>query len=159
MTSFIFVMFGITINLLVALSAHRYWAVCRPTSYYVHKQARHVMWIISICVLMGAVLGTLPATIGWNSGIFDGKCFLIDLISFSFIYLCCFWTLGATAIIIALYGLIYKSISDYVRFLEIRLRFIRNARLVIFRQETEMFCLPINRPSGFKIISARRSSK
>lgn len=115
MTSFIFVMFGISINLLVALTAHRYWAVCRPTSYYVHKQAGHIKWVIAVCVSIGVVVGTLPATIGWNSGVFDGKCFLMDLISFGFLYLCCIWTLGATTIIIVLYGLIYKSISDYVR--------------------------------------------
>lgn len=113
MTSFIFVMFGININLLVALSANRYWAVCHPTSYFTSKENGYQKWIIFTSVFIGTILGILPA-IGWNSGYFDGACYLVDLVSFSYLFLCCSWTLASSVVIIILYGLIYKSLAKHV---------------------------------------------
>lgn len=113
MTSFIFVMFGININLLVALSANRYWAVCHPTSYFTSKENGYQKWIIFTSVSIGFCLGSLPA-FGWNSGYFDGACYLLDLVSFSYLFLCCSWTLASSIVIIVLYGLIYKSLAKHV---------------------------------------------
>lgn len=112
MMSLVIVMFGVTINLLVALSVDRYWAICHPMSYFVVKNAGFKKWIIVSCVALGVVLGSLPA-LGWsNSSIYS--CYVVDVLSFGFMFLCCLWTLGSTLLIIILYGLIYKEISEHV---------------------------------------------
>lgn len=110
MTSANIVLCLILINLLVSLSADRYWAVCHPLFYYQYKNSAYRRWVILMCVALGFT-GSLPLV--WNNKD-SNSCYVIDVLSYGFLFLCCFWTLASSAIIISFYALIYKSIADHV---------------------------------------------
>lgn len=107
--------FTISINLLVAISADRYWAVCQPISYHVLKSSGYKKWIIAGCVVIGMVIVS-PPILGWKKGCFSKGCFYDKTYAKMFDHLdyWIYWTCCATAAIITLYGLIFKSISDRV---------------------------------------------
>lgn len=159
MTSLIFVLFGISINLLVALSANRYWAVCHPTSYYTSKESGYKKWIILSAFSIGTLLGSFPA-LGWNSGKFDGNCYLVDLVSFSYLLLCCFWTLLSSLVIIVLYGFIYKALAKHVSlltFLKKKHFFLWNTWILV-KKSTRFVCwFPERKNSG--VIATSQSNR
>lgn len=111
MTSANIVLCLILINLLVSLSADRYWAVCHPMFYFQYKNSAYRRWVILMCVALGSI-GAVPLV--WNNKS-SNTCYVIDVLSFGFLFLCCFWTLTSSAIIITFYGLIYKSLANHVR--------------------------------------------
>lgn len=110
MTSVNIVLCLILINLLVSLSADRYWAVCHPMFYFQYKNSAYRRWVILMCMVLGSI-GFVPLV--WNNSESD-SCYVIDVLSFGFLFLCCFWTLTSSIIIIAFYGLIYRSIVNHV---------------------------------------------
>lgn len=107
--------FTISINLLVAISADRYWAVCQPISYHVLKRSGYKKLVIAGCVVIGMVIVS-PPILGWKEGCFPKGCFYDKTYAKMFDHLnyWIYWTCGATAAIVTLYGLIFKSISDRV---------------------------------------------
>lgn len=107
--------FTISINLLVAISADRYWAVCQPISYHVLKSSSFKKWMIAGCVVIGIVIVS-PPVLGWKNGGFSKGCFYDKTYAnmFDNLNYWIYWTCCATIAIITLYSLIFKSISDRV---------------------------------------------
>lgn len=102
----------IQINLLVALSADRYLAVCKPIKYFNQRSSGNQKFIVLTCVIL-AVLNQLPITLGWNSGV-HGTCYIIDILAFDYMLMCGMWTTVAFVVIMIHYVLIYKSLSERV---------------------------------------------
>lgn len=92
-------MFFITINLQVVMSVNRYWAVCHPLSYYVHKNSGYKKRTIAFCVTLGIL------EVG--SQLVNHKVFHI---------LFSLWVLMATTAIVTCYVFILKSLSLRVRY-------------------------------------------
>lgn len=69
---------------------------------------------IAICWLTG-LIGFLPS-LGWNSGLFDNKCDFRVVMDFDYIiFSCIVASFLPTVIVIVVYIVIYKEISDQVR--------------------------------------------
>lgn len=136
--SLVFIMFSISINLLVALAIDRYCAVCHPLFHFAHKNSGFRKWIIIGIVIFGMALGSLPG-LGWHNESFY-SCYVMDVVSFGFMIICCVWSLGATTIIVILYGLIYKKIINHVSFNERKLS-LCHYKFLYFRCVNERFFL------------------
>lgn len=111
MTSVILILFAISINLFIALSADRYWAICRPNSYYKLKNSRHIFRILASSFILGILEGSIP--ILWNNGYRD-KCHVTLILTKYYLVLCCSLIFISTAIISILYTLIYRAIKSNV---------------------------------------------
>lgn len=115
MTSLLLVIFGISINLFIAISADRYWAVCRPNSYYKLKNSRHTVRMVSLSFFLGILSGSIP--IMWNEENRHACAVTCDITCVStklFMELCCLWIFISIAIISVLYALIYRAIKRNV---------------------------------------------
>lgn len=102
---FFYMVFILPINLQVALSVDRFWAVCFPLSYHINKNSKYKKWIIWLCVLIAVFVGTVPIALKTE---YDG-------INHAFST----WALVSTATIIVLYGFILRSLKNYVSRLQI----------------------------------------
>lgn len=103
-------MFLALINLQVAFSADRYWAICHPMKYFMCSNKRYRKWLILLCIVLGAAMGCLHL-FGWNGcseecGIYE----LSDSYKVSFFL----WTFISTFAIFTLNGLIIFSIIKHV---------------------------------------------
>lgn len=105
---------GIQMNLLVALSADRYYAVCKPLEYFKQKSSGCQNIIALVSIVIGIAVG-IPMMLGANNEA-SQTCFVVDILSFHYLVLGCIWTIVTSVVIIIFYGLIYKFISDYVSF-------------------------------------------
>lgn len=139
--SLVFIMFTISVNLLVALAVDRYCAVCHPLIHFAYKDSGVRKWIIAVCVTSGIALGSLPG-LGWHSESFYA-CYVLDVLSFGFMILCCAWVTVAITIILTLYVLIYRKIRNHASFASKR---IYNFLLTIIccRCDSERCCLHRN---------------
>jgi 7 transmembrane receptor (rhodopsin family) len=111
------ILFSVILNLLNALSADRYWAICHPISYMVHKNSGFTKWIISLYIFVGVVIGSLPV-LGMNTVEDDYDyvyaCLATEVFSTSFLCICCLWTIGTTSVIIVLNGFVIAAIRKRV---------------------------------------------
>lgn len=68
---------------------------------------------IAVCWMLG-IIGFFPL-FGWNNGLTEGRCHPTAVLSFSYIiFLCLFASFLPTAIIIAVYILIFREINVQV---------------------------------------------
>lgn len=102
----------VQINLIIALSVDRYWAVCHPVSYFQWRNSNHKTWIILGSVFLGALIGTIPL-IEWHEKVFE-ICFPENIFSPRFLNFCSVFMVFSCTIIVTIYTLIYKSISAHV---------------------------------------------
>lgn len=107
--------FGTTMNLLIVLSADRYWAICMPLSHKVHKDAVNKKIIIFGCIFVGVFTGSFPI-MGWNKDIYAFGCYPLEMFSPGHLVFCSVWILASTAIISTFYLFIFKAIRDHVSF-------------------------------------------
>lgn len=97
---FFFTIFILPINFQVALSVDRFWAVCYPLSFHVHKDSGHKKWIILFCIALAGLIGVVPIALGK------------DYVGMNHAFST--WALMATATIVVLHCFIIKTIQDYV---------------------------------------------
>lgn len=112
-TSIIMMLFTILINLLLALSADRYWAICHPLSYFKSDKSVIQKWVILFCCLIG-ICGGIPPMFGYGlnkDNLNEPSCNIKDIYVFEYVILTCVYTLSATSMVIVFYSLIYKAIS------------------------------------------------
>lgn len=96
--------FLMSLNLQVALSADRYWAVCHPLSYHKNKELGHKKWIIIVCVI-AAIIGGNALGYAWFSDTIQVALFL---------YICLVLTSSFAVAICIINVLIDRSIRDQV---------------------------------------------
>lgn len=104
MNTITIMLFAVSMSLLVALSANRYWAACHCISYKINKDSKQPKLAVVISIVIGIAVGILPG-VGWNSG-FTEKCDVLSVSSISYLMLCCGWILVASLMIIIFYAMI-----------------------------------------------------
>ena len=103
----------VIINIQIAMSADRSWAIRYPMSYYVHKDSRYERWVIAIAVIVG-LLGSLPYAFiviinGYNC---DGDHDHAIMNNYRKVFDC--WTLVSVLSVLALNGSIVSLIVKRV---------------------------------------------
>lgn len=100
-------------NLSVAVTADRYFAVCKPFLYRNKKRSEFQKAAIFTCCLLGVAIG-LPVMFGWSNK--SDTCSAIDVMTYECMVLCCVWWTVSLVTIFILYRLIFKSISKHVSY-------------------------------------------
>lgn len=102
-------MFAVSMFSLLAISVDRCWAVVYPLTYQA-KSKSTTKKIIAACWSLGIFFGFLPA-LGWNSGVFHGKCDLRVVMNLYYLlFICVFIAFACSLVIIGLYIVIYVTI-------------------------------------------------
>jgi len=112
------------VNLQVALSLDRFWAVRFPISYFQSKVYGYKKWTILICVLLGFSIGSLHSfglgdCIDEDDEVIDASKCGMDNIGANHQIIFGAWILTSTLTIIVLNGIILAALMQRVSHIEL----------------------------------------
>lgn len=116
-TTFNMIVFTIVINLIVALSADRYWAICHPISYFTIKDSGYKSKVILACIVLGMISGISPAM--GHRNLLAENCYFVSILSYDCLIFSSFLLSASCSVIVVFYALIYKTLSDQVNDIKI----------------------------------------
>lgn len=104
----------ISINLLVAISVDRLWAVCHPKSHQTHEHCGHKKWIIAGCIGAAAVLIIRPPVPDWKRSFYKYGCLYDGNLKNLGRWI--YWSLGAAVVTVILNILNYliSTVSTFI---------------------------------------------
>ncbi|XP_052900910.1 adenosine receptor A3 [Anopheles moucheti] len=108
--SLLVVLCTISIFCLVAVSIDRYWAILHPLAYSRNMRTKTTLYIISMCWLVGSVIGFLPL-FGWHEDPTEDACLFVKVMNYDYLVFLYFLTIVIPAVLLlAFYMHIYRVI-------------------------------------------------
>lgn len=97
----------------VVVSFDRFWAISYPISY-LHRNHHLTITLMTTSWLIPVVIGVLPV-LGMNGmEKFENKCIITTVMSFNHIFISCFYIIFISAVMTAIYVIIYWKILQQV---------------------------------------------
>ncbi|XP_058127290.1 adenosine receptor A2b [Anopheles ziemanni] len=108
--SLLVVLCTISIFCLVAVSIDRYWAILHPLAYSRNMRTKTTLYIISVCWLVGSVIGFLPL-FGWHENPDEDACLFVKVMNYDYLVFLYLVTIIIPAVLLlAFYIHIYRVI-------------------------------------------------
>uniref|UniRef100_A0A182SC61 G-protein coupled receptors family 1 profile domain-containing protein n=1 Tax=Anopheles maculatus TaxID=74869 RepID=A0A182SC61_9DIPT len=108
--SLLVVLCTISIFCLVAVSIDRYWAILHPLAYSRNMRTKTTLYIISMCWLIGSIIGFLPL-FGWHEQPTEEACLFVKVMNYDYLVFLYLVTIIIPAVLLlAFYIHIYRVI-------------------------------------------------
>uniref|UniRef100_A0A182JD84 G-protein coupled receptors family 1 profile domain-containing protein n=1 Tax=Anopheles atroparvus TaxID=41427 RepID=A0A182JD84_ANOAO len=108
--SLLVVLCTISIFCLVAVSIDRYWAILHPLAYSRNMRTKTTLYIISVCWVVGSVIGFLPL-FGWHEDPDVDACLFVKVMNYDYLVFLYLVTIIIPAVLLlAFYIHIYRVI-------------------------------------------------
>ncbi|ETN65636.1 Adenosine receptor [Anopheles darlingi] len=108
--SLLVVLCTISIFCLVAVSIDRYWAILHPLAYSRNMRTKTTIGIISVCWLIGSIIGFLPL-FGWHEEPDEDTCLFVKVMDYDYlVFLYLFTIIIPAVLLLAFYIHIYRVI-------------------------------------------------
>ncbi|XP_049290492.1 adenosine receptor A2b [Anopheles funestus] len=108
--SLLVVLCTISIFCLVAVSIDRYWAILHPLAYSRNMRTKTTLYIISMCWLVGSIIGFLPL-FGWHEDPTEDACLFVKVMNYDYLVFLYLVTIIIPAVLLlAFYMHIYRVI-------------------------------------------------
>ncbi|XP_053668415.1 adenosine receptor A3 [Anopheles marshallii] len=108
--SLLVVLCTISIFCLVAVSIDRYWAILHPLAYSRNMRTKTTLYIISMCWLVGSIIGFLPL-FGWHEEPTEDACLFVKVMNYDYLVFLYLVTIIIPAVLLlAFYLHIYRVI-------------------------------------------------
>ncbi|XP_053678641.1 adenosine receptor A2b [Anopheles nili] len=108
--SLLVVLCTISIFCLVAVSIDRYWAILHPLAYSRNMRTKTTLYIISVCWLVGSIIGFLPL-FGWHEDPDDERCLFVQVMNYDYLVFLYLMTIIIPGVLLlAFYIHIYRVI-------------------------------------------------
>ncbi|XP_035774259.1 adenosine receptor A2a-like isoform X2 [Anopheles albimanus] len=108
--SLLVVLCTISIFCLVAVSIDRYWAILHPLAYSRNMRTKTTIGIISVCWLIGSIIGFLPL-FGWHEEPDENTCLFVKVMDYDYlVFLYLFTIIIPAVLLLAFYIHIYRVI-------------------------------------------------
>ncbi|XP_035919536.1 adenosine receptor A2b [Anopheles stephensi] len=108
--SLLVVLCTISIFCLVAVSIDRYWAILHPLAYSRNMRTKTTLYIISMCWLVGSIIGFLPL-FGWHEEPAEEACLFVKVMNYDYLVFLYLVTIIIPAVLLlAFYIHIYRVI-------------------------------------------------
>uniref|UniRef100_A0A182FJ77 G-protein coupled receptors family 1 profile domain-containing protein n=1 Tax=Anopheles albimanus TaxID=7167 RepID=A0A182FJ77_ANOAL len=109
--SLLVVLCTISIFCLVAVSIDRYWAILHPLAYSRNMRTKTTIGIISVCWLIGSIIGFLPL-FGWHEEPDENTCLFVKVMDYDYlVFLYLFTIIIPAVLLLAFYIHIYRIVS------------------------------------------------